>query len=193
MAKRNYEFQPDKPHSGVLSKLYLTRQQQKTVLRWLLLTAVVVAASVIQDVVLCKAELYGATTDLVPYAIILICVQLGADRSAIFALIAAALYKFSGTSPGYHVMALIPVLGLSAALLRQSYFRKSFSSVMLCTCSSVIVYEMLVFLVALIFSNTVPGRGIRFLITGLLSLVVCPIIYVLTHAIEKIGEKSWIE
>ena len=191
MARRKYEFRPDKVKTDILGKIYLTPQQRKKVLQWLLYGLLVLAASVLQDVVLCRMDFFGATTDLVPCAIILVCVQIGADRGAIFALVAAMLYKFSGSAPGYYSMALIPVLALMTAMLRQSYFRRSFGSVALCVTAAVVLYEMLVFLCGLIFVNTVPFRAIRFLLTGLLSALAIPIVYPITNAIEKIGEKSW--
>ena len=88
-------------------------------------------------------------------------------------------------------MALIPVLALLTAMFRQSYFRRSFGSVALCVTAAVVLYEMLVFACGLIFVNTVPFRAIRFLLTGLLSALAIPVIYPITNAIEKIGEKSW--
>ena len=191
MARRKYEFRPDKVKTDILGKIYLTPQQRKKVLQWLLYGLLVLAASVLQDVVLCRMDFFGATTDLVPCAIILVCVQIGADRGAIFALVAAMLYKFSGSAPGYYSMALIPVLALMTAMLRQSYFRRSFGSVALCVTAAVVLYEMLVFLCGLIFVNTVPFRAIRFLLTGLLSALAIPVVYPITNAIEKIGEKSW--
>ena len=101
MAKHKYEFKPDKPHSGIWNKLYLTPNQRLSILRWFLYGLVLLILSVVQDVILCKVSIFGATSDLVPCAIILICVELGAERSCLFALIAAMLYKFSGTAPGY--------------------------------------------------------------------------------------------
>ena len=193
MAKRKYEFRPDKPHADFFSKLYLTRKQRLALLKWVLYAATLVALSVIQDVVLCRADFFGATTDLVPCAIILMCVQLGAERGCVFSLIAACLYQFSGTSPGYYVIALIPVLGIMAAVIRKSYFRKSISSDMLCACTAVLLYEMLIFGFGLLFTHTIPSRALSFLITGLLSLLSYPVLYPLTTAIEKIGEKTWIE
>ena len=136
-------------------------------------------------------QLFGATTDLVPLAIFLICVQIGADRGAIFCLVAAMLYKFSGTAPGYYSMALIPVLALLAAMLRQSYFRRSFGSVFLCVTAAIVLYEMCVFLCGLIFLNTTALRAMRFLATGLISAATLPILYPITKAIDNIGEKSW--
>ena len=191
MARRKYEFRPDKVKTDILGKIYLTPQQRKKVLQWLLYALMVLVASVLQDVVFCRLDFFGATTDLVPCIIILVCVQIGADRGAIFALVAAMLYKFSGSAPGYYSMALIPVLALLTAMFRQSYFRRSFGSVALCVTAAVVLYEMLVFACGLIFVNTVAFRAIRFLLTGLLSALAIPVVYPITNAIEKIGEKSW--
>lgn len=193
MAKRKYEFRPDSPHNDLFSRLYLTKKQRYTILRWVLYTVLLLALSVLQDVVLCKVNIFGASTDLVPCAIILICVQLGADRSCIFALIAACMYKFSGTAPGYYVIALIPILGILAAVLHQSFFRKSFGSTMLCACGAVVLYEMSIFGFGLLFQNTIAIRWFSFPVTALLSVLAYPILYPLTNAIEKIGEKLWKE
>lgn len=191
MARRKYEFRPDKTQSSLFNKLYLTKQQRLTLLRWVLYALILVTLSVVQDVVLSKVHIFGATTDLVPCAIILICVQLGSERSAVFSLIAALLYKFSGTAPGYYVVALIPILGVMAAAVRKSLFRKSLSSTMLCACTAVMLYEMGIFAFGLLFQSTTLVRVTRFLLTGGLSLLSYPILYPLTTAIEKIGENTW--
>lgn len=191
MAKRKYEFRPDKTQASLLNKLYLTPTQRLTILRWVLYAVLLTALSVIQDVVLCKISLFGATTDLVPCAIILICVQLGAERGCIFSLLAALLYKFSGTSPGYYVVALIPLLGILAAVVRQNLFRKTLSSTILCAGIAVLLYEAVVLGFGLLFLNTTLLRAPRFLLTGAYSIVSYVLIYPLTNAIEKIGEKTW--
>ena len=191
MAKRKYEFRPDKTRIDIFSKLYLTRNQRMTLLRWVLYAVLLVVLSVIQDVVLCKANFFGTTTDLVPCAIILICVQLGGERGSLFTLIAAILYKFSGSAPGYYVIGLIPVLGIIASVLRQTLFRRSFSSVILCAAAATMLYEIGIFAFGLLFQNTVPGRFFSFLITGGLSLLTYPILYPITKAIDKIGDRTW--
>lgn len=191
MGKRKYEIRPDKIRTDFLGKLYLTRMQRLTLLRWLLYAVILVVLSLIQDVILCKADFFGTTTDLVPCAIILICVQLGGERSSIFALIAALLYKFSGTAPGYYVVGLIPVLGVMAAVVRQGYLRRSFSSTMLCACTATMLYEIGVFAFGLLFQHTILSRAVSFLITGGLSLLSYPILYPIIKAIDKIGDRTW--
>ena len=100
MAKRKYEFRPDNLKATLASKLYLTPKQRMTILRWFLLCALLVVASVLQDVIFCRFRLFGATTDLVPCAIILTCTILGTNSSSVFVLLASLAYQFSGSSPG---------------------------------------------------------------------------------------------
>ena len=193
MAKRKYDFRPDNLRSTILSKLYLTPKQRKSILRWLLLCLLLLVASVLQDVILCRLQLFGATTDLVPCAIILICVILGTDSSCLFVLLAALAYQFSGTSPGYYVVPLITVLAILLSMFRESFLRKSFSSVMLSAGTAVVLYEMLLFVVGFVFGNTRADRWSVFLVTAGLSLITLPILYPMVKTIAKIGGETWKE
>ena len=193
MAKRKYDFRPDNLRSTILSKLYLTPKQRKSILRWLLLCLLLLVASVLQDVILCRLQLFGATTDLVPCAIILICVILGTDSSCLFVLLAALAYQFSGTSPGYYVVPLITVLAIFLSMFRESFLRKSFSSVMLSAGTAVVLYEMLLFVVGFVFGNTRADRWSVFLVTAVLSLITLPILYPMVKTIAKIGGETWKE
>lgn len=193
MAKRKYDFRPDKLKSTLASKLYLTPKQRKSILRWFLICVLLLVVSVLQDVILCRFQLFGATTDLVPCTIILICVLLGTDSSCLFVLLAAMAYQFSGTSPGYYVIPLITLLAILMSMFRESFLRKSFSSVMLSAGAAVLAYEMLLFVVGLIFGNTRLDRWSVFLITGGLSLITLPILYPIVKTIAKIGGETWKE
>ncbi len=58
MARKN-EFKPDKPYSGFWEKLLLTRLQRKVLLKWCLYALLLVALSVLQDVLLCRVRIFG--------------------------------------------------------------------------------------------------------------------------------------
>jgi len=193
MAKHKYEFRPDKPQASLLNKLYLTEKQRMTLLRWFLFSMLLLVISVLQDVIMCRFSLFGATTDLVPCTIILMCVLLGSDSGSLFALFASLAYQFSGSSPGYYVIVLITFLSVGAAMFRQSYLRKSFSADMLCAGVAVILYEVLPFGVGLLFVHTRITRWGVFLITGGLSLITLPILYPIVMSIAKIGGETWKE
>lgn len=193
MAKRKYEFRPDNLKATLASKLYLTPKQRMTILRWFLLCALLVVASVLQDVIFCRFRLFGATTDLVPCAIILTCTILGTNSSSVFVLLASLAYQFSGSSPGYYVIPLITILAILLSIFRESFLRKSFSSVMLSSGVAVLLYEMLLFVVGLVLGNTRIDRWSVFLITGGLSLITLPIMYPVIKTIAKIGGETWKE
>ena len=144
MAKKN-EFKPDKPRLGFFSKLFLTQQQRKTLLKWLLYALLLVALSVVQDVLLCRVRIFGATTELVPCGIFLICLAEGLEGGSVFSLVASGLYLFSGTAAGYYSIPLITTLAVAVTFFRQAYLKKGFLATMLCTVFAVTVYEMLVF------------------------------------------------
>ena len=191
MAKKKYEFKPDKITLSVFHKLYLTHQQRMTLLRWVLLSVVLLVLSLLQDVILCQLDIFGATTDLVPCAIFLTCMLLGTQRGCLYALIAAMVFQFSGSGPGYHAIAIITALCIVGAMARQSWLRKGFGSCLLCAGICHMVYEYLVFFVGLFLGQTALGRMGVPLVTGLLSLLSIPVLYPVLRAIEKIGGETW--
>lgn len=193
MAKKKYEFRPDKSGADLLSKLYLTKKQRMSLLKWLLYALVLLVLSVLQDVILSRVRIFGVTTDLVPCAILLICVLQGSETGSVFCLVAAAMYQFSGTAPGYHVIVLLPALGILVSILRQSYLRKGFSSDVLCAAVAMLLYELSLFVICLIFGRTSPGRIFGFLLTGILSMLLIPALYPIATAIDKVGGETWKE
>lgn len=192
MAKR-YEFQADKPHSGLLDKLYITPKQRLSILKWTLLGMVLLFLSVLQDVVLCRFRLFGATTDLVPCAIFLICIMEGVDNGCIFAFVSSLIYQFSGSAPGLYAMVFLTIVAILAAIFRQSYLQKGFGAAFFCTSSAVFLYELLIFLMGLFLGLSIPDRFIGFLITSGLSLISLPLLYPLVMLIGKIGGSIWNE
>ena len=192
MAKK-YEFQPDKPYSTWLNKLQLTQAQRLAILKWCLYALVLVIASVVQDVVLCRLRIYGGSTELVPCGIFLICLLEGSQRGCIFSLVAAWLYLASGSSPGPHVLVLITVLSVLICALRQAYLQPGFLAALLCTAIAMVLYELLVFAYCLLVGYVTADRLISFMVPALLSLAAVPIIYPTLKAIGAIGGKTWKE
>lgn len=191
MARRKYEFQPDRPQTSILEKLSLTKRQRQTVLRWILHGLLVLILSLIQDVILCRMNIFGATTDLVPGAIFTLCVLLGCERGCVFALIAGALFAFSGMGPGFHAIALIPVIGIGLSMLQQTLLRKSTSSDFLAVTAAIMVYELIIFLVGVSMGETALFRVVSAVATGVMTVICSFVLYPIFAAIEKIGGNPW--
>jgi len=192
MAKK-YEFKPDKPQSTWLSKLYLTKKQRSAILKWFLYALLLLVLSVVQDVILCRFRFFGATTELVPCAIFLICIMEGTERGSVFALIASLFYLFSGTAAGTYSMVFITALAVFLCIFRQAYLQKGFSAAMLCTTVGMFLYEGAIFAFGLFLGLTTPSRITGFCITAALSLVAAPILYPITLSIGSIGGETWKE
>ena len=193
MGRFDKEFRPDKEGTGLVSRLYLTKKQRLSAIKWLLYSLTVVVLSVIQDVMMCQVTLFGSTTDLVPCCIFAICLLEGADSGSLFCLLAATVYQFSGTAPGFHIIPLIPFLGVVTSIFRQNYLQKSFAATILCAGTATAVYELVVFAAALFIEQTHPGRFFTALVTAGLDWLVLPLLYPILASISKIGGETWKE
>ena len=192
MAKK-YEFQPDKPYATWLSKLHLTRQQQRNLLKWILYALLLVVLSVVQDVVLCRLRIYGGSTDLVPCAIFLVCLIEGTQRGCIFSLVAAFLYLRSGSAPGPQVLVLITVLAISASALYQAYLRPGFPAALLCITLCMAFYEAGIFAFCMLLGQVTFGRYMSFVVPAVVSLAAVPVLFPIMQAIRSIGGETWKE
>lgn len=192
--KRKHEFKPDNPYkTSFLSSLYITKKQRLNFLKWFLLGAVLVLLSVLQDVVMSRFSLWGATTDLVTVSILLMCIMLDPEIGCVFTLLSALIYEFSGSAPGAYVIAVLPALGLLMSMFRHSYLRASFGATFLCTGVGLMVYELIVFAIACFLGQTTLSRLSSFCLTGVFSLVAIPLVYPAVASISKIGGETWTE
>ena len=197
MAKRrrrtHYEFKPDSNRIPLHKKLHLTVLQRKQLLQWTLNGLLCLLLLVIQDVIMSQVSICGATTDLVPAAMLLIAILSDAYDGSLFLLLGTTFYVFSGSAPGPYAIAFLTVIGVAAALFRQSFWRRGFRSNILCAGMALLVYELAIFGTGIFLGLTHWGRFSVFLIIWALSFGVMLALYPLTRAIQKIGGDIWKE
>lgn len=186
-----YEFKPDALGSSWIKRLYLTRQQRMTFLKWFLFALVSLAMLVMQDVIFSRFQFLGATTDLAPATIILISVMVGLENGSMYVLIASALYWFSGSAPGAYCIALLCVYTIAVLLFRQTYWRSGFGATIVCTGAALMLYEMSVFLAGILMGLTQWGRFYRFVLAGAMSFALILPLYPLCLRIDQIGGNPW--
>jgi hypothetical protein len=187
------EFKTDKPYSDFWSKLHLTKLQQKSLLKWTLYGVLLLVLSLLQDVVLCRFRLMGATTELVPVGIFVICILEGAESGSLFALIASLVYLFSGTASGPYSVLFITALAVGVTIFRQAYLQKGLSAALLCAAVAMFGYELLQFAMGLFLNLTLLSRFGGFMLTAAMSCVAIPLLYPLVLSIESIGGETWKE
>ena len=187
------DFKPDKEQTDVSKMLHLTQVQRDRLLKWGLYTAVIVVLLTIQDVIMSQISIFGATTDLVVCAILLITVIEGVDVGSVFVLIASCLFYFSGSSAGPYSIALLVFLGIGACLFRQLFWHRNQASIVLCAGLALMLYELGTFAVGIFSKLTRLDCLNVFVITGALSIVVMIPLYSLINAIGQIGGNTWKE
>lgn len=191
--KRKVDFKPDSTGASLLRRLALTQRQRRRAMKWFLYAAACLFLQVLQDVIFSRVRIFGATTDLLPTALLLICVLQGAECGGGFALTAAVLYFFSGSAPGVYVILLLPLLGMLAAIFRQGYLRKGLSSAVLCGGLAVLLYQAGVFILGVLLGQTMPFRLSVFMTTAGICVLTLPVLYPVMQAIGKIGGEMWKE
>ena len=193
MARRKHEFRPDTVRQDILGKLLLTKKQRQSVLRWMLFSIVCLSGLILQDVVMSRFSILGATTDLVPSCILAICILQGAESGSIFALTASVIYFFSGSAPGAYAIPLITGIAVLGAIFRQGYLRKGFSTLVICTGVGLLLYELGIFFIGLFLGSTIMARFWIFPATALITLALVPLLYPILLSIGKIGGETWKE
>lgn len=191
--KRKYEFKPDRTEASFLKKLYLTPLQRKRMLKWGLISAVLLVLSLLQDVVLAQLFIYEAKLALVPCGILICAMLFDPETAAVFSLISSTLFYFSGTAPGVYVIVILTLLGTFLCMFRWGYLQRRFNAIYLCAAVGMMAYMLLVFAMGWFFGETLPDRFGKFMLTGGLSVAVMPILYPIFSAISNIGGSTWKE
>ena len=187
------EFKPDRNPATWLKTSRLTRQQRLRLAKWGLYALTVMLCLVIQDVVLARLLLFGATADLAVCAIAVITVLEGTEVGSLFVLVASLFYYFSGSAPTAWCVGLLTFLGTGATLFRQMYWHRSKGSVILCACLATVSYEMGLFVVGLMQELTIASRAVYFGLTSLYSCIAIIPLYSLIYKIGLIGGNTWKE
>lgn len=187
------EFRPDSRRVSLLKPLHFTRLQWLQLLRWAAYVGMCVLCLVIQDSIMSRVSIFGATTDLAVAAMLLITVLEGCDVGSMFILIASTVFYFSGSAPGPYSVGMLTVLGVCATLARQAIWRRSRSSIVLCAGAAALIYEIGLYVVGLFMGLTSWYRFPRFFVTGVLTVAVMFPLYAIIFRIGQIGGYTWKE
>ena len=188
-----YEFKPDPKGTNYLKRLYMTRLQRLTILKWATFAMTGILMLVIQDVIMSQTRFSGATTDLPVAFILLVGIYEGLENGSVFALVSSLFYWCSGCAPTPICVAVLCILVILIGLFRQLYWHRSFGSIAMCVSIAIMLYEMILFVIGLMSGLTILPRASVFALTGGITCITMLPMYPLVRLISKIGGVSWKE
>lgn len=193
LRRKQSEFRPDTYKISLPRLFHLTQVQRNRMLKWGLYILTLILLLTIQDVIMSRFRIFGATTDLAVCGIVLITVIEGVEVGSLFVLIASTLYYFSGTAPGPYCIALLCFIGIIATLLRQAYLRRTKLSIVFCAGFALTLYEVGLYILGMALGLTRWDRIFAFLLTAAYSWAVMIPLYTLINKIGLIGGTTWKE
>ena len=188
-----FEFKPDPTGSDHRKIFQLTGHQRSRILKWSLYTLLAVAALLLQDTLLSRIHIAGATTDLFVGTVLMIAMLEGAEAGGLFALLGSLFYYYSGSAPGVYVVVLLTAAAVIGALYRQGWWSQSMSSTLLCTFLSLVGYEVLLMFIGVLLNLTMLRRVGVFCTAALLTTIALVPLYYAARAIGQIGGELWKE
>lgn len=191
--RKAVEFKPDVMGSGWSNKFHITHVQRDTWLKWGSYVGLCILLCMLQDVIMSQIHIFGATTDLVVSAIVLITVMEGVENGSLFVLLASLMYYFSGSSPSPWCIVLLTFFGIAASIFRQMYLHRGLISICFCASVALMAYEIGTYGIALFQGLTYWERIYSFLITGGMSCAFMLVLYPLIYKIGLIGGNIWKE
>ena len=193
LQRKRVDFKPDNAGGRWSGLLHMTNAQRDTWLKWGSYVVICVLLCMIQDVIMSKVHIFGATTDLVVSAIVLITVMQGVEVGSLFVFIASLVYYFTGSSPGPYSIILLTVFGIAASMFRQLYLHRGLIAITFCAGVALMLYEVGTCLIGIFMGLTYWSRIFSFLVTGIMSWAFMLALYPVLHRIGLIGGNIWKE
>lgn len=187
------EFRPDRKPLSLPKLFFLTQVQRSRIAKWSLYVLTMILTLTVQDVILGRMRLLGATTDLPAMLILLITVIEGVDVGSLFVLITSVLYYCSGTAPSPYCVILLSAIGIFASLTRQVWLHRSKGAIVFSAGVGLMAYELALFVVGLAQGLTHFSRFFVFVLTGAYSWALMLPMYDLINRIGLIGGNTWKE
>jgi len=154
---------------------------------WALYALLFVFVLLIQTVVLGDQRFYGAKLSFLPVAVVCITMFTGHEAGALFGLLAAVFWSWTGAEDGSLSIVTFTVCGVAAGYLCDAYFARRFLPALGLSLCALLLHQTAVFLLKYYFSGIDAALWQWLPAQIALSLPACLILYPLAKLIRKAG------
>lgn len=167
---------------------HLTKLQWKGILKWALYSFCLLLVLLVQTVISAKAPWFGIKPSLVPIYLVCVAIREGPEKGGFFALGGTVFWCLSGVDYGNLSVGVVTVCAVLSAVACRAVLTQGLISTALCCFVTLLLNETIIFVFKLILTPIAPGNFWRILLPGaVLSMLFCPISYVLVRAVSRTG------
>lgn len=160
----------------------------RNVLMWTLYALLFLLVVVLQEVVFGKHRFFGVKLSLIPVAVACICMHVGHEAGAIFALAASLVWCWSGADGGSLGIITLTVAGILSGYLCDAVFARRLIPALGLSLGAVLLHEGALFFLKFYLNEGDISLWRWLPVQAGLSLLACPFLYLLAKAIRKAGD-----
>ena len=165
-------------------------QKYRNILMWVLYALLFLLVMLVQNTVFGRVRFCGVKLNLLPVAVVCIALRTGHEAGGFFGLLAALVWYASGADDGSMSIVTFTVTGILSGWLCDNLFSRRFLPALLLSLGALLFHEGALFAVKF-YLGSAPAELIRWVpITAGLSLLSCPVIYLLAKLFGKAGDPA---
>lgn len=168
--------------------LHLTKLQWLGILKWTLYALLFLFLLITQGVLCAQYPIFGLKLSFLPILFVCVCAQEGVEKGGIYCLICSVIMCLSKADYGSLSVALLTVLAMLSAALCHSVLVNRLWTVALCCFVTMLINEAAILLFRSVLDRIAFSNLWRVALPAcLLSMLICPLLYVTVRAISRIG------
>lgn len=162
-------------------------QKYRNYIMWALYAVLMLVIILMQTTVFGRVRFHGVKLSLLPVAMVCIGMQVGHEAGGLFGLLAGLFWYAFGAESGTLSIVTFTLTGVLSGWLCDNVFARRFLPALGLSLCALLFHEGLWFVLKFYLENA-PMALIRWVpITTGLSLLTCPVIYLLAKAVRKAG------
>ena len=162
-------------------------QKYRNFIMWVLYALFFLLVMLVQTTLFGRVRIWGVKISLLPMVMVCIAMQTGHEAGGLFGLLTALFWHMAGGDNGSLAMLSFTLCGILSGWLCQVLFPRRFLPALLLCFGALLIHEGAVFLLQYYLGGA-EGALLRWApMTALLSLPVCPFIYLPAKLIRKAG------
>lgn len=162
-------------------------QKYRNYIMWALYALLFLFTLLVQSLVFGRTRFFGVKLSLIPVCVACVAMLVGHEAGGLFALLAGLFWCWSGADGGALCLFTLTVIGIAAGYLCDNVFTPSLLPALGLSFLALLLHEGVLFLSKYSLHGASLSMAQSLPLQAGLSLLACPVLYLLAKAIRKAG------